>query len=166
MQRILGLDPGLRQTGWGILEVVDAQTLQPLSHGVIISPSSAPLAQRLGHIFQALCTIITTHKPTHAGVEETFVNQNPASALKLGMARGVVLLAPAHHNVEVAEYTANQVKKAVVGKGHASKEQVAQMVNMLLPQAQASQADAIDALAVAITHAHYLQTHQNWRALA
>lgn len=166
MQRILGLDPGLRQTGWGIVDMVDTQTLYPLSHGVITSPSDAPLAQRLSHIFQALSTIIATHGPTHAAVEETFVNQNPASALKLGMARGVILFTPAHHNMEVAEYTANQVKKAVVGKGHASKEQVAQMVNILLPQAQASQADAIDALAVAITHAHYLQTHQNWRTSA
>ena len=152
--RILGLDPGLRTTGWGI---VDAQgnRLTYVAHGVVCSKGEDELATRLSQVYQGLLKIIETYAPMEAAVEETFVNKNPASALKLGMARGVVLLAPAQAGLVVGEYAANRVKKSVVGVGHADKAQIAMMVQRLLPTCHAVTADAADALAVAICHAHH-----------
>lgn len=151
--RILGLDPGLQTTGWGILDV-KGTSLHHVAHGQATSLSSLPLAQRLSSLYTQLCTVIQTYHPEEAAVEETFVNKNPASTLKLGMARGIVLLAPAHGGLSVYEYSANHVKKALVGAGHADKTQVAMMVRTLLPLAGAVTKDAADALAIAICHAH------------
>lgn len=152
--RILGLDPGLRNTGWGIIDV-QGNRLSYLAHGVVRSDSKDDLAPRLSQLYQGLLKIIETYSPHEAAVEETFVNKNPASTLKLGMARGIVLLAPAQAGLMVGEYAANRVKKSVVGVGHADKNQVALMVQRLLPASGVVSADAADALAVAICHAHY-----------
>ncbi len=158
MTRILGLDPGLRHTGWGIIET-QGNRLRYLAHGTIAPCPTLELAQRLNKLFQGLIEIIHHFNPDEAAVEETFVNAvNAASALKLGMARGVVLLAPASANLLVAEYSANKVKKSVVGVGHADKTQVSMMVQRLLPTCGVVKADAADALAVAICHAHHRQT--------
>lgn len=151
--RLLGLDPGLRITGWGIIEVRDNR-LAHVADGVVRSDDKLTLAERLVQLFEGVCAVIAAHGPSEAAVEETFVNQNPASTLKLGQARGVVLLAPAKAGLAVAEYTPNLIKKSVVGTGHAAKEQVGMMVRTLLPGCKAS-ADAADALAVAICHAHH-----------
>lgn len=155
--RILGIDPGLRHTGWGIIEA-RGNHLRHIAHGVISPPPQQPLASRLSALFQQLKEAISHFSPDEAAVEETFVNAvNAASALKLGMARGAVLLAPAISYLPIGEYSANKVKKAVVGVGHADKEQVAMMVQRLLPGCCLVKADAADALAVAICHAHYRQ---------
>lgn len=153
--RILGLDPGLTHTGWGVIDVA-GNRLTHVADGRISSSASTPLPQRLAKLDAALAEVIERFAPTRAAVEETFVNKNALSALKLGQARGVVLLAPARAGLEVAEYAANLVKKSVVGNGHAEKEQVAHMVRILLNLKDAgSSADAADALAVAICHAHF-----------
>lgn len=152
--RILGLDPGLRTTGWGIIEICGNQ-LTHVAHGIVQSKAEEDLAPRLSQLYQGLWDVVQTHKPAEAAVEETFVNMNPASTLKLGMARGVVLLVPARAGLTVGEYAANRVKKSIVGVGHADKTQVALMVQRLLPAAGTVKADAADALAVAICHAHY-----------
>lgn len=159
--RFLGLDPGLRHTGWGVITFA-AGRLSYVAHGVIKPPTDAPLSTRLSILYQELEDVITRHSPEEAAVEETFVNQNAASALKLGMARGVVLLAPASRGLRVGEYSANRVKKAMVGAGHASKEQMMAMVARLLPTAPPMTADAADALAVAICHAQWRQTEALW----
>lgn len=152
--RILGLDPGLRNTGWGIVDSI-GNRLTYVAHGVAHSDGKDDLAPRLSQLYQELLKIIQTYAPQEAAVEETFVNKNPASTLKLGMARGVVLLAPAEAGLIVGEYAANRVKKSVVGVGHADKNQVTLMVQRLLPGCGAVSPDAADALAVAICHAHY-----------
>lgn len=154
--RIIGLDPGLRNTGWGVIES-QGNHLVHIAHGVVHSITEESFAQRLLQLFQGISRVIEEFSPGEAAVEETFVNKNPVSTLKLGMARGVVLLAPSHHALSVAEYSANRVKKAVVGVGHAAKDQVAAMVQRLLPQAGKVRLDAADALAVAICHAHFRQ---------
>ena len=159
---LLGLDPGLRNTGWGIVES-EGNRLRHVADGAIHSDASLTLAQRLDQLFVGVSAVIARFAPQSAAVEETFVNKNAVSTLKLGHARGVVLLAPAHVGVPVFEYGANQVKKSVVGVGHADKTQVAMMVKRLLPGSSAS-ADAADALAVAICHAHHLATAKRWRA--
>jgi len=152
--RLLGLDPGLRTTGWG---VIDAQgnSLSHVANGVIDAPVDAPMAERLAALFHALQRVVDRFGPDESAVEETFVNRNPASALKLGQARGIVMLAPALAGVPVHEYSANLIKKSLVGAGHAGKQQVAMMVRTLLPGADFGRADAADALAVAICHAHH-----------
>ncbi len=152
--RILGLDPGLRNTGWGLI-VARGNRLSHLAHGVVGSDQQADLAERLCQLHRGLARIIAEHEPDEAAVEETFVNRNPASTLKLGQARGAVLLAPALAGLKVAEYGANHVKKSVVGAGHADKRQIRAMVALLLPGANVGNADAADALAVAICHAHH-----------
>ncbi len=152
--RILGLDPGLRHTGWGVLDSL-GNRLSYVAHGVVHSDGKDDLAPRLSQLYQGLLKIIQAYAPQEAAVEETFVNKNPASTLKLGMARGIVLLAPASAGLVVGEYAANRVKKSVVGVGHADKNQVALMVQRLLPGCGAVSMDAADALAVAICHAHY-----------
>lgn len=159
--RILGLDPGLRITGWGIIDAIDNR-ISFIASGIIRSDTSDELSDRLCTIFHGIQKIITTYEPSEAAVEETFVNKNAASTLKLGFARGVVLLAPAWAGLTVAEYTANKVKKAVVGTGHASKEQMTLMVKRFLPRAEIKTADAADALAIAICHAHHRTTNQRY----
>ena len=157
MPRILGLDPGLRHAGWGVVAVT-GNRLQFVADGAVSSTDHLPLATRLTEIYDGLRRIIDTYQPDETAVEETFVNKNPTATLKLGMARGVVLLAPAHAGLPVAEYGANHIKKSVVGVGHAGKQQVEMMVRRLLPGAAIASPDAADALAVAICHAHHLQT--------
>ena len=152
--RLLGLDPGLRRSGWGVIEI-DGSRLVHIASGAVTSDSKAPLAERLSQLFTALTAIVETHRPDEAAVEETFVNKNPASTLKLGQARGAVMLAPAQLGIPVAEYAANLIKKSLVGKGHADKNQIQAMINILLPGAKPQTADAADALAVAICHAHH-----------
>ena len=151
---ILGIDPGLRHTGWGLLEA-DANRLRFLGCGVVHTDADAVLAARLGGLYRGLVEVIETYLPGEAAVEETVVNRNPLSALKLGHARGVVLLAASHAGLGVHEYAAKQVKRAVTGTGGAAKEQVAMMVRYLLPGCGEVGADAADALAVAICHAHF-----------
>ena len=151
--RILGLDPGLRRTGWGVVAVEGAR-LAHVAHGVIVPDPAAPFAQRLLMLFEAIAEVIATHAPDEAAVEETFMNNNAASALKLGHARACALLAPARAGLPVGEYAATVVKKAVVGTGGADKAQVGFMIARLLPTAGRTTADAADALAVAIAHAH------------
>lgn len=150
--RLIGLDPGLRLTGWGVIDV-EGNRLRHVAHGVVKVASDRSLAERLTDLFEGVTAILADHQPIEAAVEETFVNVNPGSTLKLGQARGVVMLAPARAGLPVFEYAANLVKKSVVGAGHADKRQVAMMVGRLLPGVEAT-ADAADALAVAICHAH------------
>lgn len=152
--RILGLDPGLRITGWGVIDV-DGSSLGHVDHGIIMSCATDPLPQRLNSLYTQLIHLIQATSPDEAAVEEIFVNKNPASALKLGLARGMALLAPAHQGLGVYEYGANTVKKSLVGVGHADKSQVAMMVGRLLPKSGGVKKDAADALAVAICHAHH-----------
>ena len=154
--RIIGLDPGLRNTGWGVIDVW-GNTLVHIAHGVVHSITEESFTQRLLQLFQGISKVIEQFSPDEAAVEETFVNKNPLSTLKLGMARGVVLLVPSHYALSVAEYSANRVKKTVVGVGHATKDQVAAMVQLLLPKMGKVKLDAADALAVAICHAHFRQ---------
>ena len=152
------MDPGLRHSGWGVIDMIH-NTLLPVAHGVVHSVTEEGFAERLFQLFKGLSQVIEDFEPHEAAVEETFINKNPASALKLGMARGVVLLVPAYFHLPVAEYSANRVKKTVVGVGHADKDQVAAMVQRLLPQVGKVKLDAADALAVAICHAHYRQSN-------
>ncbi len=153
MRLILGLDPGLGTTGWGLI-AADGNRLSHIANGHIKTDAALPLSARLLALDAALTDLILQHKPDHAAVEEVFVNANPQSTLKLGQARGVVLLNAARAGIEVGEYAARLVKKSVVGVGNASKEQVHAMILRLLPGAKIAGADAADALAVAITHAH------------
>lgn len=153
--RILGIDPGLRNMGWGVVEANGAK-LRCVGSGVLHS-SGADLAARLCSLHTALSAILREFKPDAAAVEQTFVNKDGASTLKLGQARGIALLVPAQFGLPVAEYAPNKVKKTVVGVGHASKDQIKHMVKMQLPSADVSNADAADALAIAICHAHHSQ---------
>lgn len=152
--RILGVDPGLRNTGWGLIESAGSR-LTFLACGSIHTDTTVALPERLARIHGALTQIIADEAPVEGAVEETFVNRDPQSALKLGQARGVALAALAIGGLRVAEYSANLVKKTVVGVGHAEKDQVAMMVRMLLPASDAKTPDAADALAVAICHAQH-----------
>jgi len=151
--RILGLDPGLRRTGWGVV-AIDGARLIHIAHGVIAPLDTLPLASRLLILFEAVAEVIALHAPQEAAVEETFMTANGASTLKLGHARAAVMIAPAQAGLPVAEYAAKVVKKAVVGTGGADKDQVAFMIARILPTAGSPTADAADALAVAIAHAH------------
>ena len=161
--RILGLDPGLRHTGWGIVVSRDNR-LSHVASGTISTDAKATTAARLTQLYHAIDDLIATHRPDAAAVEEVFVNKNPASTLKLGQARGVVIMVPALRAIPVAEYAANLVKKSVVGSGHATKEQIAMMVATLLPGSTPDGPDAADALAVAICHAHHARTRNLWVA--
>ena len=151
--RILGIDPGLRRTGWGVLDS-DGVRLIYVASGVITSAADDDLAYRLRALFEGVMGVIASFDPAEAAVEETFVNDNPRSTLKLGQARGAALLAPAMRGMKVAEYTPNQIKKTVVGAGHAEKQQVQAMISFLLPKAKFESADEADALAIAICHAN------------
>jgi crossover junction endodeoxyribonuclease RuvC len=163
--RLLGLDPGLRHTGWGVIEAA-GNRLRHVADGAVHSTDARSLAERLVELHDGLARIIAEFRPDEAAVEETFVNKNPTSTLKLGLARGVALLVPALAGLKVHEYPANLVKKSVVGAGHAAKEQVQMMVRRLLPGAMIGSPDAADALAVAICHAHHAATHRRWEAAA
>ena len=154
--RILGLDPGLRLTGWGIVES-DGHRLRHVANGVVRSTDSLSLAERLRELHEGVQSVIETWHPHEAAIEETFVNKNPASTLKLGQARGAVMLAPALAGLPVAEYAPNAIKKTVVGVGHAAKDQIHAMIQVLLPGVKVDGADAADALAVAVCHAHNAQ---------
>lgn len=152
--RILGIDPGLEHTGYGVVEVI-GNSYRFIACGRVTTKASEPLPQRLVVLASGLGDVIAAHKPEVAAVEEVFVNVNAKSSIKLGQARGVCLLVPSQHGLEVHEYAARLVKKSLVGKGGAEKEQVAHMVKVLLPAAGPKSADAADALAVALTHAHH-----------
>ncbi len=153
---ILGLDPGLRFTGWGVIKA-EGNRLTYHDAGRITVPVNTTLGERLAFLSNELEKVIALHAPHEVAVEETFVNKNPSATLKLGMARGVVMAMQARMNLPVFEYSANQVKKSVVGNGHATKEQIQTMVKILLPKASFVSADDADALALAITHAHHAQ---------
>jgi crossover junction endodeoxyribonuclease RuvC len=155
--RVLGLDPGLGTTGWGLIHA-DGNRLAHIANGQIKTDSAAPLPQRLAALADQLDALLTEHRPDSAAVEEVFVNANPQSTLKLGQARGVVIMTAARGGLDVGEYAARLVKKAVVGTGGAEKAQVHAMVSRLLPGVKITGPDAADALAVAITHAHHLAT--------
>ena len=150
--RILGLDPGLRHTGWGLIEK-EGSKVTFVAAGVISAQTDLTLAERLAEIHMAITQVILDFHPDEAAIEETFVNKNPTSTLKLGQARGAIILAPAEHQISVAEYTPNQIKKMVVGVGHADKNQVDMMVRRMLPTLpEHIPPDASDALAVALCH--------------
>ncbi len=154
--RVLGIDPGLQNMGWGVIEL-DGPRLRHVANGVLHS-DKGELGQRLLRLYRGLCAVITLHAPTAAAVEQTFVNKDAVGTLKLGQARGIALLAPAEAGLEIGEYAPNAVKKSVVGVGHAGKEQVQHMVRHQLPGVVFDSADAADALAIAICHAHHLQS--------
>ena len=153
--KILGLDPGLGTTGWGLI-AAEGNRLSHIANGQLKTDSAAELPRRLAHLADQLEALLADHRPDSAAVEEVFVNKNPQSTLKLGQARGVVIMVAARSGIAVGEYAARLVKKAVVGNGNAEKVQVHAMVARLLPGAKIAGADAADALAVAITHAHHL----------
>lgn len=155
--RILGLDPGLRRTGWGIIEV-EGPRLRHVAHGVIEPDEKAEFSARLLVIYRDVTKLVVQYKPHESAIEETFLNTNASSTLKLGHARGAAIVPPAEAGLKVAEYAAKVVKKAVVGTGAATKEQVLFMIRRLLPTANLTSTDAADALAVAITHAHARST--------
>jgi crossover junction endodeoxyribonuclease RuvC len=157
--RIIGIDPGLRRTGWGIIES-DGVRLSYIASGLITSDAADELAYRLRALFEGLSSVILAHAPREAAVEETFVNENAKATLKLGQARGMALLAPAMKGLRVGEYAPNLIKKTVVGSGHADKTQIQTMVGFLLPRAKFDSADEADALAIAICHASHRSTPQ------
>lgn len=163
--RLLGLDPGLGATGWGVIEVENAR-LRHVGDGVVRTDAREPLALRLVRLAEGLEAVIARYGAEEAAVEETFVNRNATSTLRLGQARGTALLVSARAGLSVSEYLPNLVKKSVVGTGHAGKEQVKMMVGVLLPGAQLASNDAADALAVAICHAHHRQTARRLLAAA
>ncbi len=154
---ILGLDPGLRKTGWGIISLKSGGLIKHIANGVIKPPPDKTLGERLAFLHEEIEKLIFMFKPHTAAVEETFVNKNPKSTLLLGQARGVVLMTVADNDVHLEEYSANKVKKTVVGAGHAGKEQMLAMINILLPHVDIKGEDAADALAIAICHGqHYV----------
>ena len=155
--RILGVDPGLRRTGWGVV-TIRGNALSFEAAGTLRTQSNSDLAARLCVLHDGLDAVLRQWSPDHAAVEKTFVNRNGAATLKLGQARGIALLVPARAGLVVAEYAPTEVKKAVVGVGHADKRQIRAMVRVLLPRAVFDSDDAADALAIAITHAHHRQS--------
>jgi len=155
--RILGIDPGLRRTGWGLVEI-DGNRLSFIACGSVATDDRAVLASRLLAIYEGLVCVVDEFRPDEAAVEATFVNKDAAATLKLGQARGIAMLVPAKTGVLVAEYAPNLVKKTIVGTGHGDKAQVRMMIGVLLPKADPCSEDAADALAVAVTHAHHRQS--------
>jgi crossover junction endodeoxyribonuclease RuvC len=158
--RIIGIDPGLRRTGWGVIDS-DGVRLGYVACGCVVSDDAESLAMRLRQIFDGLQEVLARLAPAEAAIEQTFVNRDGAATLKLGQARGIALLVPALLGLRIAEYAPNAVKKTVVGAGHCDKSQIRAMVKCLLPRAAPDSADAADALAIAITHAH----SRSWRRL-
>jgi len=165
MARLLGIDPGLRFTGWGVIEA-DGNRLRHVADGVIATDSATVVPERLKVLHDALVALMAQHRPDEAAIEETYVNRNGSATLKLGYARGVALLAPALVGIPVIEYGAKSVKLAVVGTGGADKAQVQMMVRRLLPGAAIRRSDAADALAVAICHAHHRASRLAWATRA
>jgi crossover junction endodeoxyribonuclease RuvC len=163
--RVIGLDPGLRRTGWGVIEAEGAR-LSHVANGTLASDDKEGLARRLVQLHEGLIEVLETYGPAEAAVEASLVNKNPTSSLKLGVARGAILLAPALAGLPVSEYLPMIVKKAVVGTGHAAKAQVAVMVRHLLPGVEIASSDAADALAVAICHSHHAATARHWSLAA
>lgn len=155
--RIIGIDPGLQRTGWGVIDVA-GNRLTFVAAGLVRSTQEDGLADRLVELHDGLQAVITEHRPDEAAVEHTFVNTNPTATLKLGQARGIAMLVPARAGLRVAEYAPNAVKKAIVGAGHAEKQQIHHMVRVLLPKAEFKGDDPADALAIAICHAHHRQS--------
>jgi crossover junction endodeoxyribonuclease RuvC len=155
--RIMGLDPGLARMGWGVI-AVSGTKLDHVAHGVLTSNAKQNLGARLHALHEALCTVIAELRPVSIAVEQAFVAKDPSAALKLGHARAIALLAAAQAGLDIAEYAPNHIKKCVVGSGHADKTQIQMMVRRLLPTAQVEAADAADALACAIAHAHLAGT--------
>lgn len=152
--RLIGLDPGLRRTGFGIVEI-HGNKLTHITHGIITPPTAGSLSIRLYALYEELCKVFKEFMPQEAAIEEIFVNTNAVTTLRLGMARGIALMTASQFGIQIFDYGANQVKKAVVGVGHANKDQVSMMVQRLLPGCGNVKADAADALAVAICHSHF-----------
>ena len=155
--RIIGIDPGLRRTGWGVVETL-GNSLRFVASGTVRSDDKAALASRLRQLHDGLVAVLHEHMPREAAVEATFVNKDAAATLKLGQARGVAMLVPALAGLAVAEYAPNAVKKTVIGVGHGDKKQIHMMVKVLMPRASFDSDDAADALAIAICHAHHRQS--------
>ncbi|WP_159586176.1 crossover junction endodeoxyribonuclease RuvC [Chelativorans xinjiangense] len=155
--RIIGIDPGLRRTGWAIIETL-GNSLRFVAAGTVRSDEKTDLATRLCQLHDGLSGILHAHMPEEAAVEATFVNKDAAATLKLGQARGIAMLVPARAGLRVAEYAPNAVKKAVIGVGHGDKKQIHMMVKVLMPKAQFDTDDAADAIAIAICHAHHRQS--------
>lgn len=155
--RIIGIDPGLRRTGWGVVETL-GNSLRFIASGTVKSDEKADLAQRLCQLHDGICDVLRHYAPDEAAVEHTFANTNAVSTLKLGQARGIAMLVPARAGLRVAEYAPNAVKKAVIGVGHGDKKQVQMMLRVLMPKAVFEGDDAADALAIAICHAHHRQS--------
>lgn len=151
--RIIGIDPGLRRTGWGVVDTIGS-SLRFVAAGTVCSDAKADLATRLCQLHEGLAGVIHLHRPDEAAVEQTFVNKSGVATLKLGQARGIAMLVPGLAGLPVAEYAPNAVKKSVIGVGHGDKRQIQMMVNMLLPKAEYDSEDAADGLAIAICHVH------------
>ena len=162
--RIIGIDPGLRNSGWGIVETL-GNSLRFIASGTVKSDSKLDLASRLNQLYDGLETVLHDYQPFEAAVENTFVNKDATATLKLGQARGIAMLAPARAGLRVAEYAPNAVKKAVIGVGHGDKKQIHMMVRVLMPKATFDSDHAADALAIAICHAHH-RTSPAWRMAA
>lgn len=162
--RVLGIDPGLRYMGWGVIQV-DGSRLSHVANGICKS-GNGELATRLLSLYDQLRAIFATYQPDTAAVEQTFVNTDAVATLKLGQARGIAMLVPAQAGISIGEYAPNAVKKAVVGVGHADKEQVAHMVKLQLPGVKLAGPDAADALAIAICHAHHAQSAAAFKRVA
>jgi crossover junction endodeoxyribonuclease RuvC len=152
--RIIGIDPGLRRTGWGLIEAAGNRLIY-VACGSVETSDRAPLSERLVVIHDGLMRVIEHYRPAEAAVEATFVNANASATLKLGQARGIAMLVPARAGIAVAEYAPNVVKKSIVGAGHGEKAQIRMMIAVLLPKAEPDTEDAADALAIAVTHAHH-----------
>ena len=159
--RILGLDPGLRVTGWGVVQVQGSELLH-VANGAVLTKASGTLGERLAELHAALEAVADQFEPDNVAIEEIFVNRNPRSTLKLGQARGVAILVPARRGIPVTEYSPYRIKKAVCGVGHAGKAQIRVMVGHLLPKCQIGSDDAADALAIAICHSSYRSTLGIW----
>ncbi|XHB99790.1 crossover junction endodeoxyribonuclease RuvC [Nitratireductor sp. ac15] len=155
--RILGIDPGLRRTGWAIIDA-QGNSLRFVGAGTVTSDGKADLASRLCQLHDGLDAILHDHRPDEAAVEATFVNKDASATLKLGQARGIAMLVPARAGLPVAEYAPNAVKKTVIGVGHGNKKQIHMMVKVLMPKARFDTDDAADAIAIAICHAHHRQS--------
>jgi crossover junction endodeoxyribonuclease RuvC len=162
--RIIGIDPGLRNTGWGVIDSL-GNSLRFVASGTVKSDNKLDLASRLNQLYDGLEAVLHEFQPFEAAVENTFVNKDATATLKLGQARGIAMLAPARAGLRVAEYAPNAVKKAVIGVGHGDKKQILMMVKMLIPKASFDSDHAADALAIAICHAHH-RTSPEWRMAA
>src|SRR6478609_1227135 len=163
--RIIGIDPGLRRTGWGIIDTL-GNSLRFVASGTVTSDGDMDLASRLCQLHDGLAEVVHSYKPDEAAVEQTFVNKDAVATLKLGQARGIAMLVPARAGLRVAEYAPNAVKKAVIGVGHGEKQQIHMMLKVLMPKATFDTEHAADALAIAICHAHHRQSAAYRMALA